>query len=79
MRRLHPGMEVQGRIVEVIGGDRYLLRIWGYNILTESHKQFSKFEEVDLTVLQVNPHLVLDIKKKNTGKTGLRDGMNVLV
>ena len=67
LRRLHPGKVVDGRIVDVLDQNRYLLRIWGYNILTESEQKFERREEVKLTVKQVHPHLVLDIQHNNSG------------
>ena len=63
--KLEQGMELTGRILEVLKEDRYILRIWGYNILTGSEKKFYKDEEVDLVVKQISPHLVLKLKKKD--------------
>lgn len=79
LKRLKPGTEVTGRIVDVISENRYLLRIWGYNILTDSQRSFNKFEEVDLKVLQVEPHLVLDIRKKGGHRSQSNSGMNIVV
>ena len=64
LRRLEKGMKLQGRIVECYGRNMYLLRIWGYNILTESEYFFNKFEEVNLVVRGIEPHLILDISKE---------------
>lgn len=61
IRRLKKGMVLNGRIIEYFGNDRYLLRIFGYNIYTESKKRFERFEEIQLRVLQVTPHLILDL------------------
>jgi len=48
-RRLKKGMKIKGRIVENFNNGHYLLRIWGYNILTDSRENFNKHDEVDLT------------------------------
>ena len=43
-----------------------MLRIRGFNILTQSKGSFEKFEEISLKVKEVDSHLVLDfIPKKN--------------
>lgn len=63
--QLEPGMELKGRILEGLSENRYILRIRGHNILTESEKQFYKDEEVGLLVKQVKPHLVLKLRKND--------------
>ncbi len=83
LRRLKKGMVLKGRIVECLGGDKYLLRIWGYNIFTESRKTFQQFDEIELTVIDVKPRLILDLRLENqsaryTGKVDAR-GTNILV
>jgi hypothetical protein len=64
IRRLKEGMRLKGRIVKCLGDNRYLLRIWGYNILTESEQRFEPLEEVSLTVRQVRPHLTFKLKSE---------------
>jgi len=82
-RRLKKGMVLKGRIVECLDRDKYLLRIWGYNILTESEKTFQQFDEIELTVVEVTPRLVLDLRleKPPAHTTGRIDtqGTNILV
>ena len=63
LKRLKKGAMLKGRIVESFGNGKYLLRIWGYNIVTESEYSFSPFDEVQLKVLQVEPYLVLDLQR----------------
>ena len=65
IRRLEKGMRLRARIVDCAGENKYLLRIWGYNILTESRRVFQQFDEVQLIVREVTPHLVLDLIKNN--------------
>ncbi len=68
LKRLKKGMKVNGRILDKISDHRYIIRIFGYNLLTESEAVFNVKDEVTLTVLEVEPHLTLNIayrRKKN--------------
>ncbi len=60
--RLQPGMELEGRIVEAVGDHTFILRIWGNNILTESHYPFKKFDEVILLVRSIKPKLIFSLR-----------------
>jgi len=60
--RLTPGLNLEGRIVEVIDSNCVILRVMGNNILTETHTVFHKFDEIVLHVQQVHPKLVFSIK-----------------
>ena len=60
--RLSPGMELNGRIVDILDDNILILRVWGNNILTESKYKFNKFDEVILQVQAVRPKLVFRIQ-----------------
>jgi hypothetical protein len=81
IKRLKKGMQLKGRIIECKSDNQYLLRIWGYNILTESKKTFKKFDEVKLIVKAVSPHLILDFVNLQKHKTNQPSNVktNVLV
>lgn len=64
-KRLHRGMKLKGRILDCPKENRYILRVWGYNIYTESRKSFNKNDEIDLTVKEIEPSLVFDLNKSN--------------
>jgi len=64
LRCLKKGMRLQGRIIDCLEDNRYLLRIRGYNILTYSEQIFEKFDDIGLVVIEVKPHLVLDLFKE---------------
>jgi hypothetical protein len=69
LKRLKRGMKVNGRILDKLSENRYIIRIFGYNLLTESEAIFNVKDEVTLTVLDVEPHLKLNIsyrRKKNS-------------
>ncbi|MCD6204668.1 MAG: hypothetical protein J7L22_03290 [Candidatus Marinimicrobia bacterium] len=70
LSRLTRGMTLTGRVVEVLGNNRYILRIWGYNLLTESTKKFKRSDEVQFDVRQLKPRLVLDFSRtrNHTGR-----------
>ena len=62
-KRLKKGMVLKARILESIKENRYILRVWNYNIYTESKKKFEKNEEIIMTVKEIEPNLVFDMKK----------------
>ena len=65
-RRLKKGQILKGRVIDCIEPNGYLLRIRGFNILTQSKGSFEKFEEISLKVKEVDSHLVLDfVSRKN--------------
>ena len=61
-KRLQKGSFVKGRIIDCPKENRYVLRVWGYNIYTESEKFFRKNDEVNLEVKELEPKLVFDMK-----------------
>ena len=79
-RRLKKGQILKGRVIDCIEPNGYLIRIRGFNILTQSKGSFEKFEEISLKVKEVDSHLVLDfIPKKNRIRksNGLNSGIIV--
>ena len=62
-KRLKKGMVLRGRILECAKEYRYILRVWNYNIYTESKKNFEKNDEINLIVKEIEPNLVFDMKK----------------
>jgi|TARA_Y100000294_G_C8517097_1_gene321323 hypothetical protein len=74
-RRLKKGQILKGRIIDCIEPNGYLLRIRGFNIITQSNGTFEKFEEISLKVREIDSHLVLDfIPKKNRNRKS--NGLN---
>lgn len=59
-RRLRPGMIVEGRIVDVLTEQLYILRIWGYNMVMDSQHLFDRGNEINLAIKAVEPKLVLE-------------------
>ena len=79
-RRLKKGQILKGRIIDCIEPNGYLLRIRGFNILTQSKGSFKIFEEISLKVKEVDSHLVLDFvsrKNKIRKSNGLNSGIIV--
>ncbi len=77
-RQLKKGQILKGRVIDCIEPNGYLLRIRGFNILTQSKGSFEKFEEISLKVKEVDSHLVLDfipeknrIRKSNGPNSGI--------
>jgi len=69
--QLTAGMEVPGRIVQCVGDNIYLLRVRGFNIITESFYPFLRFDEVRLIVKSVDPQFVFQVKPINLGSGGV--------
>ncbi len=68
--RLKPGMELAGRIIDVLNDNIIILRIWGNNILTETNHSFQKYDEVILHVQATHPKLVFRIQPVRQKKNG---------
>jgi len=66
LRKLRKGMHLTSRIILVLGHNRYLLRIYGYNLIMESTLKFNRFDEIHIEVLHVRPKLKLRFIHKNT-------------
>jgi len=81
VKRLEKGMQLRGRIIDCATENQYLLRIWGYNILTESKKSFQRYDEVMLVVKEITPHLILDLVNKRNDQSNQSDDVvtNILV
>ena len=60
-RKLKPGSTVSSRVVIKLNETKYILRIFGYNLVMESKMNFDRFDEVSLVVKQVSPKLVMEI------------------
>mgnify|MGYP001286039011 FL=1 len=73
LKRLNPGSTVKGRILEKIDDTKYILRIYGYNIVTESKKNLSKGDELEFEIKNNNNHLTIKLlnKKPQTTKNGI--------
>ena len=68
-RTIKAGQYLEGKIIDIVPPDGYLLRIRGYNILTQSNGLFKKNDKISLVVKEVNSHLVLDlISNQNKSK-----------
>lgn len=76
LSRLKKGMRLQGRIIDCLGDNRYLLRIRGYNILTSSEQIFEKSDDISLGVVEVEPHLVLNLFKDRCSPVNLMNNEN---
>ncbi|MFH1851021.1 MAG: hypothetical protein ABIA75_01610 [Candidatus Neomarinimicrobiota bacterium] len=70
LKRLEPGMVLNGRIVDCLGDDKYILRIWGYNVLTQSHYSFQRFDEIELVVKKVQPEFELVLQPAGHNRAG---------
>jgi hypothetical protein len=77
-KRLKTGQKLKGKILECLTENRYILRVWNYNIYTESKKQFSKNEEINLLVEKIEPTLVFDLSRKNKKKSSNQQ-TNILI
>ncbi|MCF7886283.1 MAG: hypothetical protein K9M80_07300 [Candidatus Marinimicrobia bacterium] len=58
--RLEKGMVVNGRVIEHVQDNKYLVRIWGYNIYTKSEKKLKLQDEIKFEIMQLAPNLTLN-------------------
>ena len=77
LKRLNLGSTVKGRILGRINNEKYILRIYGYNIITESKKILKIGDELNFEIKGNNNHLTIKlINKKHTVKT---KGLNITI
>jgi len=74
-------MIIEGRIVQILSDNHYLLRIYGHNLIMKSSVKFGRFEEVRLKVLETKPRIQLRIFDPKTELfwAGQKKGMNFLI
>jgi hypothetical protein len=77
LKRMSPGEIVKGRILDKIDDTKYILRIYGYNIVTESKKNLKKGDELEFEIQNNNNHLTIKLLNKKQNAT-LR-GINITV
>jgi len=78
-QRLKKGQRLKGCIIDTIEPDGYLLRIHGYNILTQSKEPFNKFDEIELVVQEIDPHLTLNLVQEPLQARRKVTGMDILI
>ena len=61
LRQLKTGTYISGKILEKIDETKYILRIHGYNIITESEKTLKKGDELNFIIKNNNNHLYLKL------------------
>ena len=77
LKRLNSGSTVKGRILDRIDNEKYILRIYGYNIITESKKILKIGDELNFEIKGNNNHLTIKlINKKHTVNT---KGLNITI
>lgn len=59
--RLKEGMVLKGKIIRCLGDNKYLLRIWGYNMLTESCFSFNELDKISVAVKEIKPRLIFSL------------------
>ena len=60
-RKLKKGTKIQSRIVIKLNKNKYVLRIFGHNLVMESKIKFERFDEAELLVEQTSPKLKMSI------------------
>jgi len=82
LHRLENGKIIKTRIVYCLGENKYLLRIYGYNLVMHSDINFNRFDEVEVQIKQVSPRLIVQLvdKSRNTKLANQHSGrMDVIV
>jgi hypothetical protein len=82
--RLRKGQVIDARIVLCLSDHKYLLRIYGYNLVMESRLSFNRFDEVRVQVNRVWPKLELSLRRKTekdteAGLSANSGGMDIVV
>ena len=77
LKRLNPGSSVKGRILDRLDNEKYILRIYGYNIITASKKILKIGEELNFEIKENNNHLT--IKLIENKKPLKEKGINITI
>ena len=77
LKKLNPGSTVKGRILDRIDNGKYILRIYGYNIITESKQILKIGDELNFKIQGNNNHLSIKLINKNY--TVKSKGLNITV
>ncbi|MFQ6614696.1 MAG: hypothetical protein ACE5D1_07625 [Fidelibacterota bacterium] len=54
-RRLSPGRRIKSRVLDRVGTNQILLRVWNYNVLTQTAVDFKPGTELTLIVDAIEP------------------------
>jgi len=65
-RKLKKGSSVQARVVVRLNENKYVLRIFGYNLVMKSDLEFNQFDEVELVVNDVSPRFCMSVRSKSS-------------
>lgn len=60
-KRLKTGDIVKGRVLDKLCEGKYIIRIFGYNIITGSSSKLQEGKEVDLKVKKTDDHLLVEL------------------
>ena len=77
-KRLKSGDIVRGRILHKLCEGKYIVRIFGYNIITGSTSKLLEGNEVDLKVKQTNGHLLFELISDLTPKGRDNKHLNII-
>ena len=61
IRKLKKGTKVPSRIILKLNKNKYVLRIYGHNLIMQSKIKFERFDEAELLVEQTSPKLKMSI------------------
>ena len=78
-KRLNPGDFVKGRVLKKIDSYKYIIRIFGYNIITASNSDLNEGAEVELKVKKTNDHLVIELISDLGSKNVDKQHLNIIV
>ena len=77
LSRLKPGQFIQGRILDKLDNDKYIIRIYGYNIISKSNKHLNIGDELNFEIKGNQNHLTIKlIDKKHSYKS---KGLNITI
>jgi len=77
-KRLKIGDVVKGRVLDKLEDYKYVVRIFGYNIITGSTSKLKLGAEVDLKVRKSEGHLIVELIKDSNPNTGDKKHLNII-
>lgn len=76
-RKLKKGERIPARIVLKLNEKKYVLRIFGHNLVMQSEIKFERFDEVELLVEQTSPKLKMSITGKIINPKHQKNNINM--
>jgi hypothetical protein len=71
-RHISVGTPLQGRVIDELGDEKYVVAFRGFNFFAQSEEKLHKGQRIEGSVAQVSPRVVVQLRRE--GEAGVRNG-----